>query len=422
MDGADGSIIIQGVIIAFLILCSAFFSASETAFLSFNRIKTKNDADDGNKRARLILRMAEDYDKLLSVILIGNNIVNICATSLSTVLFARLIANKDLSVTLSTAVMTVVVLLFGEITPKTVAKKSPDSFVRFCAPVLSAVSFILTPIAFIFNAWQKLISKFFGQSGDDSITEEELLTIVDEATEDGELDEQEGELIKNAVKFYDLDVTDILTPRVDMEAAEISQSCEDIAKIFADTGFSRLPVYDDTPDNIKGVLYQKDFNLLSSGDDWHSLIRPATFVYAGMQVSRLLKLFQESKSHMVIVQDEYGGTEGIVTLEDVLEELVGEIYDEHDDVEISFRKISDTVYIVDGAVNIDDFFEFFDLDADPVDDVTTVGGFAAHLLGKIPSAGESFDFEHIKVVIDSTDMNRVQSVKVFVQPKVEKEN
>lgn len=420
MDGADSNIILQSVIIAFLILCSGFFSSSETAFLSFNRIKTKNDADDGDKKAKQILRMAENYDKLLSVILIGNNIVNIFATSLSTILFANLIANKELSVTISTAVMTILVLLFGEITPKTLAKKSPDKFVRFCTPILSVISFILTPVAVIFNAWQSFISKFFGGSIDDTITEEELLTIVDEATEDGELDEQEGELIKNAVKFYDLDVTDILTPRVDMEAAEINQSREDIAKIFAETGFSRLPVYDDTPDNIKGVLYQKDFNLFAGSKDWKSLIRPATFVYAGMKVSRLLKLFQESKSHMVIVQDEYGGTKGIVTLEDALEELVGEIYDEHDDVEITFRKITDTIYMVDGAASVDDFFEFFELDSDPIDDITTVGGFAAHRLGKIPSAGESFKFEHIKVVINSTDMNRVQSVKVFVEPKPEK--
>ncbi len=421
MDGDAGDgILIQVILIAFLIFCSAFFSSSETAFLSFNRIKMKNEADAGDKRAARVLKMADNYDKLLSVILIGNNIVNILATSLSTILFARLIANQDLSVTVSTAVMTVLVLIFGEITPKTLAKRMPDSFVRVCTPALSVISFALTPIAAVFNMWQGFISSRF-RGSDDAITEEELLTIVDEATEDGEIDVQEGELIKNAVKFYDLDVTDILTPRVDMEAADISQSRAEIAELFAKTGFSRLPVYDDTPDDIKGVLYQKDFNLETNNENWQSLIRPATFVYAGMKISRLLKLFQESKSHMVIVQDEYGGTEGIVTLEDVLEELVGEIYDEHDDVEIEFRKITESVYIVDGAVNIDDFFEFFELDGEPVDDITTVGGFAAHQLGKIPSAGESFEYGHIKVVINGTDMNRVQSVKVFVGEKPVKE-
>lgn len=413
----DGSIPIQIAAIAFLILCSAFFSSSETAFLSFNRLKFKNEAEEGDKKAKKILVMAEKYDRLLSVILIGNNIVNIFATSLSTILFAKLIANQELSVTVSTIVMTVLVLLFGEITPKTLAKKSPDSFVRFVAPILSVISFILTPIAAIFNMWQSFISKRFGGNGEDTVTEQELLTMVDEATEDGEIDEQEGELIKNAVKFYDLDVTDILTPRVDMVGIDIKWSREKVADIFSETEFSRLPVYDDTPDDIKGVLYQKDFHNADDESGWKELIRPATFVFAGMKISRLLKLFQESKSHMVIVQDEYGGTEGIVTLEDVLEELVGEIYDEHDDARVEFRKIADSVYIVDGAAGIDDFFEIFQLEGEPVDDITTVGGFAAHQLGKIPSAGESFEFEHIKVVINQTDMNRVQSVKVFVGEK-----
>ncbi len=419
MDGSsiDGSTLVQIAAIIFLILGSAFFSSSETAFLSFNRLKFKNEAEEGNKKAKKILEMAEAYDKLLSVILIGNNIVNIIATSISTLLFATLIKNQELSVTVSTVVMTVLVLLFGEITPKTLAKKKPDSFVRFAAPLLSFISFVLTPIAVIFNMWQAFISKFFSGGNEDTVTEQELLTMVDEATEDGEIDEQEGELIKNAVKFYELDVTDILTPRVDMAGIDISWSHEKVAQVFTETEFSRLPVYDGTPDDIKGVLYQKDFYNPDEKPDWKLLIRPATFVFAGMKISRLLKLFQESKSHMVIVQDEYGGTEGIVTLEDVLEELVGEIYDEHDDVEVDFKKITETVYIVDGAASIDDFFEKFELDGDPVDDITTVGGFAAHQLGKIPSAGESFDYEHIRVVINKTDMNRVQSVKVFVGEK-----
>ncbi|MCH5187009.1 MAG: HlyC/CorC family transporter [Oscillospiraceae bacterium] len=414
MDGVDGSIFLQAAVIAVLILCSAFFSSAETAFLSFNRIKMKNEADDGDKKAKRILRMAEDYDKLLSVILIGNNIVNILASSLSTILFARLILNRDLSVTVSTAVMTVLVLIFGEITPKTLAKRLPDSFVRFAAPVLAFISVLLTPLAYVFNKWQSFISGWFKDSGEDAVTEEELLTIIDEATEGGELEEQEGELIKNAVKFYDLDVTDILTPRVDMEGADISWDRSRVADMFNETGFSRLPVYDDTPDDIQGVLYQKDFFRQTSDRPWTELIRPATYVYAEMKVSRLLKLFQESKSHMVIVQDDYGGTVGVVTLEDVLEELVGDIYDEHDDAVVEFRKITDTIYIVDGAASIDDFFEKFELKGEPVDDISTVGGFATHQLGKIPSVGESFEYEHLRIVVNRTDMNRVQSVKVFV--------
>ncbi len=416
----DGSTLLQIAAIAVLILFSAFFSSSETAFLAFNRIKMKNEADEGSKKAKRILRMADGYDKLLSVILIGNNIVNILATSLSTVLFAHLISNQDLSVTVSTVVMTVLVLIFGEITPKTMAKRRPDGFVRFAAPILSFVSFLLTPLAAVFNTWQRFISSHIGGE-DDSVTEQELLTMVDEATEDGEIEEQEGELIKNAVKFYDLDVTDILTPRVDMEGVDISWSRERVAEVFNNTGFSRLPVYDDTPDDICGVLHQKDFFGQNEGVSWNELVRPATYVFAEMKVSRLLKLLQDSKSHMVIVQDEYGGTVGVVTLEDVLEELVGEIYDEHDDEVYEFRKITDTVYIVDGAAGIDDFFEKFDLDGEPVDDITTVGGFAAHQLGKIPSEGESFNYEHLRIVINRADMNRVLSVKVFVGTKEKKE-
>lgn len=422
MDGVDGSLLFHAAAIAALILFSAFFSSSETAFLSFNRIKMKNEADEGDKKARRILRMADDYDHLLSVILIGNNIVNILASSLATILFGRLIINQDLSVTVSTAVMTVLVLIFGEITPKTLAKRLPDSFVRFSAPILSFVAFLLTPLAFIFNKWQAFIARRLKGTGEDTVTEEELLTMVDEATEGGEIEEQEGELIKNAVKFYDLDVTDILTPRVDMEGADISWSRPRVAELFNKTGYSRLPIYDDTPDDICGVLYQKDFFRQDASLPWTELIRPATYVYAEMKVSRLLKLFQESKSHMVIVQDDYGGTVGVVTLEDVLEELVGEIYDEHDDAVVEFRKITDTIYIVDGAAGIDDFFEKFDLDGEPVDDITTVGGFASHQLGKIPAVGESFDYEHLHIVINRTDMNRLLSVKVFIGEKIQEKD
>ena len=416
MDGIDGSILLQFAALAFLILCSAYFSSSETAFLSVNKIKLKSEADEGDKGAKRVLAVAENYDKMLSTILIGNNIVNIVATSLSTVLFISLISSEDIAVTVSTVVMTVAVLIFGEITPKTLAKRSPESFARFSAPILSLLSVLLTPLVGIFNLWQNFISGFFGGDGEDTVTEQELLTMVEEATEDGEIDEQEGELIKNAVKFYELDVTDILTPRVDMVAADVKLEKERVLDMFADSGFSRLPVFENTLDNILGVIYQKDL-YADEDSGWKELIRPATFVFAGMKISRLLKLFQESKSHMVIVQDEYGGTEGVVTLEDVLEELVGEIYDEHDDARVEFRQINDTIYIVDGAAGVDDFFETFELDDEPVDDITTVGGFAAHQLGKIPSEGESFDFEHIRVVVTRVDMNRVQEVKVIVGKK-----
>ena len=408
-----GSIPLLVMALAALICFSAYFSATETAFTSYNRNRMKTEAEDGGRKAKHVLLLSENFEKLLSTVLIGNNIVNILATSLSTLLFAAYL-DGELAVTASTVVMTVLVLIFGEITPKTVAKHMPEKFAKFSVGFLSGISVILTPLSAVFNIWQKFVIKFFKTDGELSVTEEEIIAVVEEAAGGGEIDEQESELIKNVIKFSDLDVNDILTPRVDVVAVDISWERERIAEVFAESEFSRLPVYDENMDNIVGILYQKDF-YNDSNAPVYELVKPVKFIFSSMKLSRLLKLFQESKYHMVVVNDEYGGTEGIVTLEDVLESLVGEIYDEHDEVVLDIVELSEKKYKVLGSMAIDKFFEFFEIRQEEEDsDITTVSGFAAHKLEKIPDENDVFEYNNLKITITKTESNRVTEAIVEV--------
>lgn len=424
MDGSS-SLTLSVLLLILLIALSAYFSASETAFASYNKMRLKSEAEDKKAvKARRVLSLSENYEKLISTILIGNNLVNIVATSVATLLFTHLLPNNEaMAATVSTIVMTLVVLTFGEITPKTVAKRTADNFSKKVAGSLSVLTVLFTPLTFIFNLWQKFVLKFFKDDGETAVTEDEIITVVEEAAEDGEIDEQESELIKNVIKFSDLDVNDILTPRVDVAAVDINWDKEKIAKIFAETEFSRLPVYDESIDNVLGILYQKDF--YNHGElPVSELVKPVKFIFSSMKISRLLKLFQESKCHMVVVNDEYGGTEGIVTLEDVIESLVGEIYDEHDEVIEDIVKLSETRYKVLGSTSIDKFLETFELELEEDDDdsdITTVSGFAAHNLEKIPDEGDSFEHRNLKITITKTDSNRVVEAMVEVFPVEEEE-
>ncbi len=419
MDGSSIPIFVLLLIV--LIMLSAYFSASETAFSSYNRVRMKSEAEDKKgKKARRVLFLSENYEKLISTILIGNNIVNIVATSIATLLFTHLLPNNEaVAATVSTVVMTLAVLIFGEITPKTIAKRTADGFSKKVVGSLSFLTMLFTPLTAIFNLWQKFVMSFVKGTDDDNVTEDEIITVVEEAAEDGEIDEQESELIKNVIKFSDLDVNDILTPRVDVAAVDISWDRERIAKVFAETEFSRLPIYEENIDNIVGILYQKDFS--NHADiDVSKLVKPVKFIFSSMKISRLLKLFQESKCHMVVVNDEYGGTEGIVTLEDVIESLVGEIYDEHDEVVEDIVKLSEDKFRVLGSTSIDKFMEFFELEQEEGEDdsdITTVSGFAAHNLEKIPDQGDRFEYENLKIVITKTDSNRVVESVVTVFPK-----
>ena len=423
MDGSS-SLTLSVLLLILLIALSAYFSASETAFASYNKTRMKSEAEDKKAiKARRVLSLSENYEKLISTILIGNNIVNIVATSVATLLFTHLISNEAVAATVSTVVMTLAVLTFGEITPKTVAKRTADSFTKKVADSLTVLTIVFTPLTFIFNLWQKFVLKFFKDDGEAAVTEDEIITVVEEAAEDGEIDEQESELIKNVIKFSDLDVNDILTPRVDVAAVDINWDKERIAKVFAETEFSRLPVYDESIDNISGILYQKDF-YNHSQLPVSELVKPVKFIFSSMKISRLLKLFQESKCHMVVVNDEYGGTEGIVTLEDVIESLVGEIYDEHDEVVEDIVKLSETNYKVLGSTSIDKFLETFELELEEEDDdsdITTVSGFAAHNLEKIPDEGDVFEHRNLKITITKTDSNRVVEAMVEVMPIPEEE-
>lgn len=415
----SGTAALQILFLIVLISLSAYFSASETAFSSYNKARMKNDAEDGDKRAKKVLKLSDNYEKLISTILIGNNIVNIVATSISTLLFVSLIKNGDLAVTVSTVIMTVTVLIFGEITPKTIAKKAPERLAKRFSKPLSAVLTLLTPLTAIFSVWQSFVLKVLKAEDESGVTEEEIITVVEEAAIGGEIDEQESELIKNVIKFSDLDVNDILTPRVDMAAVEISWDRQRIAEVFSETEFSRLPVYEESLDKIVGILYQKDF-YNDSSLPVSQLIKPVKFIFSSMKISRLLKLFQETKCHMVVVNDEYGGTEGIVTLEDVLESLVGEIYDEHDEVVEDIVQISENTYRALGSTAMDKLYELFDLQEVPEDsDITTLSGFAAHQLEKIPEEGDSFEYENLNITITKTDSNRVIESRIVVSEKEE---
>lgn len=403
------------IIIVFCIVMSAYFSATETAFSSLNRIRIKNMAEKGNKRAALVLRLSDNYDGLLSTILIGNNIVNIASASLATLIFVRYLG-EEAGASISTVVTTVVVLIFGEVSPKSIAKESPESFAMFSSPFLNVLIKLLTPLNFLFKQWKKLLSKLIKAEGDHSITEEELLTIVEEAEQEGGIDEQESSLIRSALEFSELEAADILTPRVDVVGVALDTPKEEIAKIFVQTGFSRLPVYEGSIDHIIGIIYQKDFhNYIShTNKDIAEIICPVLFIAKSKNIGELLKELQLKKSHIAVVMDEFGGTVGIVTLEDILEELVGEIWDEHDKVVKEIEKISDSEYMVTGSANVEKLFE--ELDREEEFDVLTVSGWVMDELDKVPDEGDAFAYHGLKVTVLQMDGKRVGKVRITLEP------
>ncbi len=406
-------------IIVICIIMSAYFSATETAFSSLNRIRVKNMADKGNKRAELVLKLAGNYDGMLSTILIGNNIVNIACASIATVLFVKLLG-EDMGASVSTVATTIVVLIFGEVSPKSIAKESPEKFAMFSAPFLKGFMVVLTPFNFLFRQWKKFLSKLVKTSEDRSITEEELLTIVEEAEQDGGIGTQESDLIRNAIEFTEVEAGDILTPRVDVVAVSIEDSRDSIAGAFADSGFSRLPVYLENIDQIVGILYQKDFyNYVYHTDEkLENIVRRPLFITKTKKINILLKELQAAKSHIAVVIDEFGGTVGIVTLEDILEELVGEIWDEHDKVVMEIEKEGEGVYTVLGSTNAERFFE--ELDREEELEVTTVSGWVMDELGKIPEEGEQFQFENLKITVLKMSGRRVEKIRVEVLPQIER--
>ena len=401
------------VALVILVGFSAFFSASETAFSSLNQIRLKSRAEDGDSSAARVLAMAEQYDKLLSTILIGNNIVNIAAASIGTILFTRMLG-AERGATVSTIVLTIIVLIFGEVTPKSLAKEMPEKVATAVSPFLVLLMALMTPLTWLFTQWKKLLGHFVHSGEADTITEGELMTMVSEAENDGELTDRESELIRSAIEFDDVEVEEILTPRVDVVAVEDDIPLEELAQTFAESGYSRLPVYHGTIDNIIGVVHEKDFYIarLKKATKIDDLVVPTLYTTGSTQISQLLRTLREQHHHLAVVVDEYGGTEGIITLEDILEELVGEIWDEHDEVTEDFRKQSDGSWLVSGSASVDDLYEELDLPEEEDIDSNTVNGLVQEKTCHLPKVGDRFTLGEYDGVVTRTAKRRVTEVRL----------
>ena len=403
------------IIMVICLIMSAYFSATETAFSCANKTRLRALAEKGNKKAELAVKLADKYDRLISTILIGNNIVNILLASLGTIVFTRHFG-EDLGATISTVVITIAVLIFGEITPKSIANDFPEKFAMFSAPLIRSLIWILMPISFIFSLWKKLVNLIVRvKDDDDNMAQEELLMMVDEAEQEGDIDTDEGDLLRNAIEFSDLKAEDILTHRVDLEALPVDSKKSEIAQMFTRTRFSRIPVYEDNIDNIIGVILQKDFYVGSgvTTEPLKDIISPVLFVHQSEMADDLLKKLQKEKSHIAVVVDEYGGTLGIVTMEDILEQLVGDIWDEHDEVVEEFKELDENNFIIDCNMNLDDFCEEFDIETES--DSVSVGGWVAEQIGNIPDVNDSFSYENLIVTVIETDSHRAATIKVEKQ-------
>jgi len=405
---------------ALLVIMSAYFSATETAFSSLNRTRLKTLAEKGNKKAKLALKLEEQYDKLISTILIGNNIVNISLSSIATVFFVGLY--KEYGATIATVVITIIVLIFGEITPKSIAKDVPENFAMFSAPIIRIFIVVLTPVNFLFSQWKKLLSKILKVEDNKKMSQEELLMFVDEVEEEGSIDEDSGDLLRNAIEFTERRAEDILTHRVDLEAVPVDADKDEIAEKFLETQFSRLLVYDESIDNIVGIIHQKDFYIKGTITDKNlkDIITEPLFIQQTEKISNLLKMLQKCKSHIAVVLDEYGGTLGIVTMEDILEELVGEIWDEHDEVVEFFKELKPDTFRVDCSADIDDFCDFFDVEFETENN--SLSGWIMEQLGRLPEKGDKFTFENLDITVVDTDFHRVTQIDVLRHEKESEED
>lgn len=397
-----------------LLVFSAYFSATETAFSSVNRVRIKNKAEDGNHHASVALSLLEDYERLLSCVLIANNIVNITAASIGTVLFTKLY--PVYGATISSAVLTVVILIFGEITPKTMAKEHAEQFCMFSAPILRVFIVILTPLHFFFGLFNQLAAKLIKPTQGEGITEEELITMVEEAENEGGLEPHESELIRAAIEFNDLEVEEILTPRVDIVAVSDNTTMNELAALFAESGYSRIPVFHGTIDDIVGLIHEKDFYAARYHNQTNieGLIGKVYYTTGAAKISELLRLLQRNKTHMAIVVDDYGGTEGLVTLEDILEELVGEIWDEHDEVIEDFTCQDDGSFIIACTANLSDLFDRFSLRGDV--DSSSISGWVLEQLGRVPEEGDRFTYENLDVTVTRVDNRRILEIRVALIP------
>ena len=403
------------IIIVVLILLSGFFSGTETAYSCANKIKLKSMVMLGKKNAKAVHKFAdENYDKLVTTILVGNNIVNLTASALGTILFANLLNNAAYSATVSTAVLTVVVLLFGEITPKYLASVYPEKACFLFYPLMQLFYWILMPISKIFNLYKAGLAKIFKLKKDETVTDEELMSLVDEAEESGTLKEDESELVRSALEFDDLKVEDILVPRVDVIAVEEDSTMEEVREKFEKSGYSRLPVYKETIDNVIGLIHERDFfsGYVRGEKQIGHLVQDIVFTSEYTRISALLRILQKRKVHMAAVSDEYGGLVGIVTLEDILEELVGEIWDEHDEEEVLYGKIDEGEYWADGKFPLNEFLELYDLEEEDDNyESNTVGGWATEQYGAIPPIGEVLRLKNVEIKIVKATKQKVLKIR-----------
>lgn len=400
------------VILSLLILMSAFLSAAETAFIDYNRIRMKNLSNSNNKKAAIVLKLEDKYDMVMSAILILNNIANITATSLAVFIFSKHFNNYGIII--ATIITILLILIFGELLPKGFAKFAPEKFAMFSAPAIKLLVFIFTPINCILFSLKSVFNKIFKSETLPSITEDELYTMIDEVENEGVINKNESDLIRSAIEFNETVVEDIYTPRIDIVGIEENDSLDEIKEKFLISGYSRLPVFQGDMDNIVGVLHEKDFYqaLNRKEKDIKKLISKILFVTPNKKISELLKELQLSKAHMAIVIDEYGGTEGLVTMEDIIEELVGEIWDEHDEVVEWFKKIGEDKFLISCNADIEDMFDLFGLEPDDEMDVITVNGFITTLFEEIPEVGGRIIYKNLDITVTKAEAKRVLEIQV----------
>lgn len=401
------------VILAVCIILSGIFSATETAFSSCNTIRLKSLAQDGSRSAQKVLDMLERYDEFLSTILIGNNVVNIGASAIATVLFVR--ALGDIGATWATLVLTVVILIFGEVSPKSIAKERPESFAMTMVSPVRGLMVLLTPVNKLFSWWTGFLHKVFRVQNQDEVTEGEFLTMVDEAESGGGIDPEDTELIHSVLEFNDTPVSEIFTPRVDIVALPLKARKEEIMETFREYEYSRIPLYDENIDDIIGFIHFKDFyDEVWFGDKTVAdILNPVIFLPPTMKISKVLEKLQQKQTHLAIVADEFGGTDGLITMEDILEELVGEIYDEHDEVEKEIVKTGRMDYIIRCTCELDKMFERFGL-GEPESESNTVGGWLLEQFGEIPSRGDTVRYRNLQFTVLLCDERKIDQVRVKV--------
>ena len=419
----ETSDIIQLVIVIILLSASAFFSSAETALMTSNKLRMRNLAENGNKRAAKVLKVTENTDKMLSAILIGNNIVNLTASSISTALTLKIFGSKLVGI--ATGILTFLILVFGEITPKNVASKNAEKMALAYIGVISFLVTLLTPVIFIVNTVAKFVISIFNKNGDDNnaVTEEELRAMVEYSHEEGVIENEEKKMIVNVVDFGDTVAGDIMVPRVDMVMVDEKSSYEEILQVFREERYTRIPVYEETPDNVIGILNVKDFLLIEDKENFvmKELLREPLYTYEYKKTSALMMDMRKTGANIVIVLDEYGITAGLITLEDMLEEIVGEIRDEFDaDEDEGITKVSDLEYLIDGSTNLDDINDRIGLSLSS-EEYESIGGLIMEKLGRLPVEGEIINFDNIVLTVKKMDHARIEKVCLKLKQPVVKE-